>query len=313
MIKPSTVTTVCISLLGGGFAGAVFTWYVHRPSPAVVTYAITTTSTGADALTKGLVPNLTLKIGAEDIPIVYTHAVEFSTVRGDYLDSADVAITFPSALRIFGFSTAAPSDVHSIACKQNPLGLVCRIAPLSPGAKYRVNIAADNGQLPKVVTSSRNIDLFPLDAFLLSESRSLRAILLRRDFLLSTTAVILYFTAGVLYWKRRLGRRGRLLLVGKLVDHDGTPISGAAVRVNVDEPASRAYMYAPVVTDNDGDFIVGTVRKQPGLRGTVEVEHNQYATSTVPFRSPIILVTLDAKVPRPTLPDKIAPPSQPRS
>jgi len=184
------------------------------------------------------------------------------------------------------------------------------MSPLSPGSKYRVNIAADNGQVPRVVTSSRNIDLLPLDAFLLSESRSLRAILVSRDFILSTVLVLVYVTAVVLYWKRFRRRHKRLLLVGKLVERGGLPISGATILVNVEAPANRAHTYDPVVTDNEGDFIVGTARKQPGLLGTIRVEHSHYAPSTIAFRSPIILVIVDPQAPQSTVNPQLLPRSE---
>jgi hypothetical protein len=161
--------------------GAVFTWYVHRPSPTIVTYQITKTTTGADSVTKGLIPNLKLKIGDEDVPVVYTDVVELSTVDGDYVDSAEVAITFPSELRIFGFGASAPSEVHNIACRSAKSGLICRIAPLSVGTKYIVDIAASQGTTPTVVTASRNTVLVPLDVFVLNESRSWKARILSKE------------------------------------------------------------------------------------------------------------------------------------
>ena len=300
-VTPAILLTACISLMGGGLAGALFTWYVHRPSPALVSYAITTTTTGADSVTKGLIPNLKLKVGDEDIPVLYTHVIELTVNQGDYVDSAEVAITFPSSLRIFGFRAAAPSSVHSIECKQAPLGLVCRLSPLQTGAKYTVNIASDLAWRPSLVTASRNTELIPLESYLSAQSRSIKTRLLSRNGVAGTLAVISYLALMMFLarkmrqiYRRRIKRLG---LVGRLIDPSGAAITGARVRIRVEEPLRYACEYDPVVSDAEGDFLFNMGEKVDHLHGTIEVEHKDYAPLETKFTSPILFLTLDAKGP----------------
>jgi hypothetical protein len=291
-ITPAVVVATSVSLLGGGFAGAIFTWYSHRPSPATVTYAITQTSTGADSVTKGLIPNLKIKIGNDDVPVVYTDIVELSAVRGDYVDSAEVAITFPSELHIYGFRGTAPSNVHNIACNQVRDGLVCKLSPLSPGTKYVVNVAADRREPPTVVTASRNTELVPLDAFVASESRSWRARLLSRDAVLTTIGSFVYASMFGYFLAKRL----RLLsFIGRVTDINGNPVAGAAVKVRVDKPPRHAHTYSVVKTDSEGDFIVRSGSKKRGLEGTVTVESEGFSTLESRFTNPILFLKLIPK------------------
>lgn len=280
--------------------GAVFTWYVHRPSPTLETYQITKATTGADSVTKGLIPNLTIKIGNEDVPVVYTDVVELSTVRGEYVDSADVAISFPTALHIFGFSATAPSEVHSISCKPAKQALVCRLAPLLVGTKYTVNIAADQGESPTVVTAARNVELVSLDEFVTSESRSWRARLLSKESLALVLMFAIYFalTFAALRQIRRLrARRHRLSFVGRLVDPSGQAIAGATVSVRVGGPDKYVREYAAVMSDSEGDFLINTGQKLEGLQGTIKVERRGYATLEMPFKNPVLFITLSPESP----------------
>jgi hypothetical protein len=293
-ITPAVIVAACVSLMGGGLAGAFFTWYVHRSSPAIVTYAITTTTTGADAVTKGLIPNLTLKVGSEEIPAVYTHVVALAVAKGEYVDAADVAITFPSALRIFGFRATPPSDVHTIACRQVTAGLVCRLSPLAVGVKYIITVAADQGRTPTVVTASRNTELVALETFAFLESRSVTARLLSKEGALLAVATVLYITLSVTFFKILRRRLSRLTFAGRLVDSTGTAIAGATVRIRVEEPALNVRSYLPVKTDREGEFIVGALKVE-GLRGSVEIEHEAYAPLKTHFQSPLLFLMLKPK------------------
>ena len=286
-ITPAVTLAIGASLVGGGFAGAVFTWLIHQPAPAVVTYSITTTSTGTDSLVKGLVPNLKLKIGDEDIPVVYTHVVELATVAGEYVDAAELAITFPSGLRILGFDAKAPSPVHHVDCKQVSTGLTCRVAPLSVGSKYRVNIATTQGQVPQVVTSSRNTELIALDAYVIRESRSLKALLLSKNNLLASILSGLFGLTVSWLWNRSR----RLSLVGRVVGLSGAPIVGAAIQASLKEPKQRARNYPRTLTDEHGDFICGSLQKH-NVKGTIYVQHAGYESIQVDFDSPIIMAVL---------------------
>jgi len=309
-VTPAVILATCFSLLGGGLMGSVFTWYVHQLSPTLVTYQVTKAITGADSITKGLIPNLTIKIGNEDVPVVYTDVIEFSTASGEYVDSAEIAITFPSALRIFGSGTISPSPVHSITCRTAPAGLVCRLSPLAPGTKYTVNIAADQGGTPSVITASRNVELVSVDTFVSNESRSWKARLFSRSFGLFAAVFVIYLT-GVYFAVKRLTqlfrRRNRLAFVGRLVDSSGTGISGAVVQIRVNEPAKNKREYEAVSTDKEGDFLVNIGAKQQGLRGTIRIEREGHSTVEAPFENPVLFLTLAQTPPSQSIASGAAP------
>jgi hypothetical protein len=229
--------------------------------------------------------------------VVYTDVVSPRIAQGEYVDAADIAITYPSALRVFGFQAEAPSDVHKITCRTTPAGLVCRISPLSVGSKYTVDIAVDQGGTPTVITASRDTVLLPLDEYVQSESRSWSARLFSRDTAAAIVVGILYST--LLYIARRQFRRSRRLkFVGRLVDCGGAAIPGATVRLRVDEPLKYAHDYAAVKTDSDGDFLIEAGEKEEGLRGTIQVVHESYETLEMPFTNPVLFLTLRPNSPR---------------
>src|SRR5438876_1034673 len=80
------------TLLFGGAAGAVITYYVQNIQ-TVVSYSVTTTSLGTGADTKSVLPNLKLILGDKVLPVVYTHTVELRHDSGPELDHARVGIT----------------------------------------------------------------------------------------------------------------------------------------------------------------------------------------------------------------------------
>ena len=94
-MKTLLTPAVLVTLVCGGLAGAVFTWWVNREEPLRMSYAVTTTSTGADVTTNSLVPGLTLRIGERDIPAIHTHVIQIARDRG-YADSARLAVSLPT-------------------------------------------------------------------------------------------------------------------------------------------------------------------------------------------------------------------------
>jgi hypothetical protein len=91
-----------VGILCGGLAGSVFTWYMNRPRPEIITYTVTTVSLGADVTIKNLVPNLKIQVGGEEVPVMHTHTVEFSVPQDSYIDSVEIALTFPTNVLLFG-------------------------------------------------------------------------------------------------------------------------------------------------------------------------------------------------------------------
>jgi hypothetical protein len=55
------VAALVASYLFAGLGGAVFTWYVNRSKPVVITYSVTTTTLNADPV-KGLIPDLRMTV-----------------------------------------------------------------------------------------------------------------------------------------------------------------------------------------------------------------------------------------------------------
>jgi hypothetical protein len=168
----------------GCLAGAVFTWFVHRPNPTIITYGVTTTSLGADSTVKGLIPNFETSDGGRRNTVVHTHSIELSVPEGEFLDQADVVIAFPSPVRAYGTVLAeAPSLAHRIECKQlksdpndgqHILGLRCSLSPLKAGSgKFRIVMSTENQQPPTPVMAAKNADLMRADAYLLRTHRIL--------------------------------------------------------------------------------------------------------------------------------------------
>lgn len=149
------------TFLSGGLAGAVFTWYMNHPVPTTLTYGVTTTTAGTDTTVKGLIPNLKMQIGNEEIPVVHTHAIEFVTQSGPQLEQAEIAITFSPGLRVFGMAADAPSPLHTITCSQIPNGVRCIMSPLTLGNlnKYRVTVATNQREPSGIITATNKMEL----------------------------------------------------------------------------------------------------------------------------------------------------------
>lgn len=159
MEKPAWLTpALFVALIAGGLGGAVFTWWVHREPPLRIGYEMTRTSTGADVTTNGLVQGLTLRIGSRDIPAIHTHVITLSPDTG-YADTVDVGITFDKPVEIFGRSAEAPSPVHSISCESISQGIRCKLGPLDGRGAYKIALATNLPDEPRLSVAGRNISL----------------------------------------------------------------------------------------------------------------------------------------------------------
>ena len=296
ILQPEVLFATAVAFLGGGLAGAVFNWYVNRPEPTVVTYNVTTTSAGSSGV-KSAVPRLRIQIGDEEIPVVYSNSVEFSVVRGTQIDSADVAITAPTGVRIFGFSSEEPSPIHHVKCIGIQGGIVCTLSPLAQieNGKYRVTLATDQ-QVPfSVVTSTKNLRLSKLDDFLKEDQLSFEALFskgrLPKTLVLITVGVVYIF--GLSMFLRRFRRfiygLKQPLVVGKVLDSSGIPVQGATIELDLNSPRVN---YSPVVTDRLGDFIFGSARKISLFAGHARIVHPNYESADIKVESPIFVCTL---------------------
>src|SRR2546421_211972 len=111
------ILTFVVPFMGGGVAGAVFTWYVNLPATTTLAYSVSTTTITADPAVRTTVPGLRLQIGKDVVPALHTHAVEFSSPAGPHLDRVEVAlVAAASPLQTFGVSASAPSPLHEMTC-----------------------------------------------------------------------------------------------------------------------------------------------------------------------------------------------------
>jgi hypothetical protein len=154
---------VAIAVFCGGLGGSVFTWYVNRPTPVVLAYVISTTTTGADPGVQSLLPKLTLRLGDEPISAINTHAIDIIPTQG-YAAEASIGIFFAGKPRIFGNSIEPPSPLHQGQCEPLSPGLRCVLMPVDSrqSVPYRIRIATDTSQPPRLSTTDRGIELLTL-------------------------------------------------------------------------------------------------------------------------------------------------------
>jgi len=160
------------TFLSGGLAGAVFTWYVNLPVSTVVAYSISTTTIAAGPAVRSTVPGLRLQMGNEEVPALYTHAIEFSIPSGPHVERVEVALVAGAStdqpLRTFGISSLAPSPLHEMACSQLGADSVrCIMGPIGGYNRgpFRVTWATNQASVPKIVTAAKGIELLALVEF----------------------------------------------------------------------------------------------------------------------------------------------------
>ncbi len=164
----TAIAIAVIALFTGGLGGAVFSWYINRPKPTVLTYNVVNTTTGADATTKGLVPNLKLRIGDEDVPVIYTHTIDLIVQSGPQVDSALVAVGFPTDFRLFGSDFQPPTRFHHMNCSNASYGIQCDIGPLAPGNhnRFRISLATNIAHPDEIFTTTNKVQLAKLDDYI---------------------------------------------------------------------------------------------------------------------------------------------------
>lgn len=169
----TNITIAILALFTGGLGGSVFTWYINRPKPTVLTYNIVTTTTGADATTKGLVPNLKLRIGDEDVPVIYTHTIDLTVQSGPQVESAQVEVPFPTGFRLFGSDFHAPTGFHHMNCNPASYGVQCDVGPLAPGKhnKFRISLATNQAHPDEIFTTTNKVELAKLDDYIGSDEK----------------------------------------------------------------------------------------------------------------------------------------------
>jgi hypothetical protein len=148
--------------LSGGLAGAVFTWYVNLPATTVIAYSVSTTAIAADPAARSTVPGLRLQIGSEEIPVLYTHAIEFSIPSGPHVERIEVALIAERPLRTYGVSSFAPSPLHEMACGELGTDSIrCTLGPIGGNNRgpFRVVWATNRASAPKIITAAKGVEL----------------------------------------------------------------------------------------------------------------------------------------------------------
>jgi hypothetical protein len=167
-ITAPVALSVTATLIGGGAMGSLITWYVNRPNPAVITYTIATTTVTDTSSASSIIPNLRVQLGSEEVKALYAHTIEFNPTSGRYVESADVGVTFPPDVKVFGPPIASvPSVVRHIDCTPVAGGAVCRLSPIKPrsGPPFKVTFATDRKQAPSVESAARDVELQTLVEF----------------------------------------------------------------------------------------------------------------------------------------------------
>ena len=176
------VLPLIVGIFCGGLGGSVFTWYVNRPRPTVLTYRIATTTLSAPEAV-GLIPDLKVLIAGKPIQALYAHNIELLPRQGPYIEQADVAFSFSSSVRVYGIHLESPSALHYLECSGRALkktiqlpdatteinAVRCTLKPIyfqaSDTRPFRITIATDSSEIPRVLMAAKNVELVPADEF----------------------------------------------------------------------------------------------------------------------------------------------------
>jgi len=178
------ILPLVVGIFCGGLGGAIFTWYMNRPTRTVLSYRIATTTLSAPEAA-GPIPDLKVLIGGTPIQALYAHNIELLPRQGPFVDQAEVAFSFSSPVRIYGIRQDIPSPLHHLECTglgantktilQLPdpakeiSSFECMARPIlfqgTDTHPFRVTIATDKSEVPRVLVAARNLDLVPADQF----------------------------------------------------------------------------------------------------------------------------------------------------
>lgn len=177
------ILPLLVGVFCGGLGGSVFTWYVNRSKPTIVTYRVVTTTLSAPEAS-GLVPDLKVLIGGIPMKALYAHNVELLPRQGS-MDLVEVAFSFSSPAHVYGIHTESPSDLHQVNCSgfggkskrtvQLPdistevSSVQCMMGPIlfqgDDTRPFRVTVATDSGEAPRVIVVAKNLELVQADQF----------------------------------------------------------------------------------------------------------------------------------------------------
>jgi hypothetical protein len=197
------VLPLVVGVFCGGLGGSVFTWYVNRPKLTVVTYRIATTTLSAPEAV-GLIPDLKVLIGGKPIQALYAQNIELLPRQGPFVEQAAVAFSFSYSVRVYGIHLESPSALHYFECSglaSNPKRTIqlpdatieidavqCAMKPIffqaSDTRPFRITVATDSSEIPRVLMAAKNVELIPADQFSSKDRASLPPSLLTYLFIM---------------------------------------------------------------------------------------------------------------------------------
>lgn len=281
-VSATMLLTALTAFLGGGLAGAVFTWYVNRPKPSVITYSVAT-ATVAAADTASFMPNLKIAVGSEEVKSLYLHTVEFQLASGPFVQQADVVVEFPNSPRIYGMSPESPSPLHTIDCKQIDAGARCVLSPISPDSNrpFRILFATTEKNTPVPMLVANNVKLVSQSEYSATSGSSVLNWLKNREAISLVIATSAYLALSFFGIKKI--RERSTVVVGRVLDPFGVPVQGAQIEFECTSPSAERLAH----TDAMGDFIVG-LKKIPMFSANVRISSPGFRTKEFRTDSAII-------------------------
>lgn len=279
-IPTPTIIAALASFLGGGFMGAIFTWYMNRPDPTIIIYR-TYSATLASSDAKSLIPELKVHVNNEPVTTLFSHSLHFTVESGPHVEKANIALIFQEPVTIYGFSATSPSPVQPLGCTKIPGGLNCVFGPLAPRLDtYRVAIATNQATAPRALVAVKNVELMDDDSFERKYGSGWRSLITIKTAVV-VAVFVLYGLLGLLVYR---ALRRRIIVTGKILDHTGAPVEGAQVEVIVDSEDMR---FPPTLTDSSGDFIIGRLTKRAKFTGRMRIHRHGVESEEAALTSPI--------------------------
>ncbi len=153
----SNYLLLLLTLLTGGLGGAVFTWYIQRPSPTEVVFQSAHIDLSVDGM-KDFVPSLALTVDDKPIDSLVYREVSLRAISGDYRESLEVAFSLDSADDEVFFTTETPSSIYKFDCSLVGRELVCGMGPMHSGDEvdFVLRVASQTGQPLRPSTAENN-------------------------------------------------------------------------------------------------------------------------------------------------------------
>ena len=181
-----------VTLVSGGVAGALLTYWLNRPKTTIINYRIVTTTLAAPEAS-GLVPDLKILIGSQPATALYAHTVDLAPEQGPFVDGVEFALVFPSAAHMYASpKLEKPSSLHSLDCKaispQPPSppaggqfvtqGFTCHISPVKVGSgHFLITIPSSDPHPPKIEMVAKGVELTTVDSPIAQDNPWLRHII----------------------------------------------------------------------------------------------------------------------------------------